>query len=155
MEEKLALPSVAGTILFPQRNYVETCPEPMFEHQSKICLILPLQNNTLHGETTEFPSEGRTFPFSFPGNFPLGAGEIEKEETNSLFSASVRVYTPALKERRAHGVSHLAFQSAAEGQALTQSLTLQLAGLGVLPPQQGQLIKEPQRQVQSVLLLQF
>lgn len=49
----------------------------------------------------------------------------------------MQVYTSALKEWWAHGGSHLAFQPAAEGQALTQSLTLQLAGLSVLPPQQG------------------
>jgi len=84
----VALPFVAEAMLFPLKQGVEIHPEPVSEHQPKICLILPLQNNTLHRETIDrVSSGGKIFPFPLFRVFSLGAGEIDKEKTNPVFSA--------------------------------------------------------------------
>lgn len=55
----------------PQKPHVKTCPEAVFEHQRSALFYHCKTILWVERQPSEFPSEGRTFPFSFPGNFSI------------------------------------------------------------------------------------
>lgn len=120
--------------LWPQGSSLDTkknwpCPlwqelfyspqNPMWKHAQKLCLSTKdLHYSTTAKQYSEWRDNRQSFQVReepslspFQEIFPLGGEEIEKEEINSFFSASMQVYTPTLKDWWAHSVSHLAFHA--------------------------------------------
>lgn len=75
-------------------THVETYPEAAFEHQSKICFILSLQNNTLPGEATVRVSKwGKNLPLLLYRKFSLGSwGNKEGRNQFPLFCFDATVH---------------------------------------------------------------